>query len=123
MRDPLIAIVLGLAFLIGSISLNIYQRRMHDEDVRGIAGLRDAVDSTRLALAAASTGPDSARLTEQIRAREEGISRREFHVPQRQAELDRWWRPTGPGTILVTFGAVLVVGGLALLRRRKSGAA
>ena len=123
MRTPLIPISFGFVFVIGTISWNIDQRRIHGEDVRGIAALREVLDSTRQALAAASTRPDSARLTEEIGAREQGIARREFHVPGRQADLDRWWQPTGPGTILVGFGSVLVVGGLALLRRRKSGAA
>lgn len=123
MKTPLIALFLGLAFILGTISLNKYQRRLHNDDVRGIAALREALDSARLVLAAVPTGSDSARLTEQIRAREEGLADREYHVPRRQLELERWWQPTGLGSILVTFGAVLVIGSLAWLRRRRSGAA
>ena len=122
MRTPLIVVVLGFAFVAGTIALNIYQRRLHREDVRGIAALQAVLDSTRRALGAATTAPDSAQLTEQIRARTEGIAQREYHVPRRQAELDHWWQPTGPGTILVAFGTVMVIGGLALFRRSKSGA-
>ena len=123
MKTPLIALFLGLAFVLSTISFNMYQRRIHHEDVRGIAALREALASARLAPAAARTGSDSARLTEQIRAREGGLAEREYHVPRRQLELERWWQPTGLGSILVTFGTVLVVGSLAWLRRRKSGAA
>ena len=122
MRTWLIAVILGFTFVAGTIALNIYQRRLHQEDVRGIAALQAILDSTRRALAAATTGADSTRLTEQISARTEGIAQREYHVPRRQAELAHWWQPTGPGTILVAFGTVMMLGGLALLRRRKPGA-
>ena len=123
MRSPLIPIILGLALVIGTISLDIYQRRSHEEDVRGIATLRDNLDSARLALAAATTGSDSARLTEEIRSREYFLSRRQYHVPQSQAALAGRWRLTGPRTILVAFAGLLVMAGLVVLRQRKSGAA
>lgn len=123
MRTPPIAILLGAAIILGTISLNVYQRRLQDADVRGITALRSVLDGRRLALATASTGSDSARLIAEIRAREEAIAVRAYHVPQRQAELDRWWQPTGPGSILMTFGSLLLLVGLASLRRRKPGAA
>ena len=122
MKTPLIVVILGLAFVGSAIALNIYQRRLHQEDVRGIAALRVVLDSTRRGLAAATTRADSTRLTEQISARTEGITQREYHVPRRQADLAHWWQPTGPGTILVAFGTVMVIGGLVLNRRRKPGA-
>jgi hypothetical protein len=123
MRTPLIVVVLGFAVVAGTIALNRYQRGLQREEMRGIAALQAVLDSTRWALAAATTAPESTQLTEQIRARTEGIAQRQYHVPRRQAELDRWWQPTGPGTILVVLGTGLVIGGLLWFRRSKSGAA
>ena len=80
--------------------------------------MREDLDSTRAALARATTATDSTRLAERITGREYGISRREYHVPHRQARLDRWWQPTGPGTLTVAFGVALVLVGLALRRRK-----
>ncbi len=122
MRISLIVLILGLMAIVAPITLYIYQRQVHEQDVQSINGLRDQLDSTRAAHAAATTTADSARLADDIRDREYWLSRREYHVPQSQAQLGGWWRPTGFATLTVTLGAVLVVVGLVLMQRHKAGA-
>ena len=39
-------------------------------------------------------------------------------VPLQQAQLDGWWRVTGPGTLAAAAGTVLIVAGVAALRRK-----
>ncbi len=116
-RSPLIALVLGLIAIAAPIAVYIYTRQVHEQDMQGIHQMRAQLDSSRAVLAAAGTAADSQRLTEQIRAREAGISRRAYHVPIRQARLDGWWRPTVPATLFVAVGAVLVAVALVVWRR------
>lgn len=118
-RTAVVAVAFGAVALLGAIALDYNTRRIHHHDLRDIARMRANLDSLRSALARAATGPDSARLIEAVGAREEGIAVREFHVPLRQAQLDGWWQPTGPGTLAAAAGAILVLGGLAALRRRQ----
>jgi len=118
MRSGMLAITLGCASLLGVIGFNVVERRTQTDDVEGIRQLREVLDSTRAALARATTAADSASLTEQIQGRAWGIGRREYHVPPRQERLDGWWRATGPGSIGVVVGTLLVVGGVTSLRRK-----
>lgn len=119
MRGPLTALALGLIAIVTPITAYVYQSQVHEEDVAGISQLRATLDSTRVTLASATTAADSLHLADEIQARERALARREYHVPGRAAQLERWWRPTGFGTLAVAVGTALVVVGLALLRRGK----
>lgn len=115
-------LVLGLIAIVGPIAVYIYQRQVYEQDVQAVNRLGEELDSTGAALAGATTPADSARLADDIRAREYWLGRHQYHVPRRQTELERWWRPTGPGTLTVAVGLVLVAISVALLRRHKRGA-
>lgn len=115
---PLLALVLGLLLVGGTVWWNVGKRRLQAHDVQSIAQLRHSLDSARATLATMTTAADSARLAEQLRESEFWIEQRAFHVPSQQESLDGWWALTGPGTIAVTIGGALLVLGAAGLRRR-----
>ena len=123
MRSPLVPIALGCTLVFGSVFANLYQRRQHDEDLRDIHLLQQRVDSVKAVLAQARSSIDSTRLREEIRAREEGIGSREYHVGRRQAQLDRWWKLTGPGSLTGALGLALVLLGWRYSQRKRQGAA
>ena len=115
---PVLALVFGLAAIVGAVGGNVNDRRQQEHDITSLRQLRHSLDSARATLATMTTAADSARLAEQLRESEEGISYRAFHVPSQQDSLDRWWTVTGPGTIAVAVGVVLIGAGLFGLRQR-----
>ena len=123
MRVSAVALVLGAVTVAAPIVIYGYLRHVHEEDVEGISRLREELDSTRAVLALATTAADSARLADDVRTREYWYDRLQFHVPLREERLAGWWKPTGFGTLTVTFGMLLIVIGLMALRRRKRGVA
>lgn len=118
MRGPLVLVTVGVVLVLLPIYVGYDQRGSHEEELRSVAALRSALDSTQLLLAAATTASDSARLTELVSSREYFLSRREYHV-ERQTTPRPFWRITGPAVILLTVGTVLVAIGVALLRRQR----
>lgn len=119
MRLGVLLITIGCACLAGAVGIHVNMRRIQELDIQDIRGLRAILDSTRVNLARAKTAADSAVLSQQIQQRQEALGYRDFHVPLRQAQLEGWWRPTGPGVLGVVAGALLLLGGLVALRRQK----
>ena len=121
MRNSLILIVVGLAAIAGPFVFYLHVARTQETDIDDISRMRDQLESTRAALVAATTAADSARIAQNIQAREQGINTREYHLPVRRARLERWWRPLGLRTIMVVLGVAAVLVGLALFRRERMG--
>lgn len=123
LRGPIIPLLLGVT--LAALSVIVHLNLKHDaaKDLRGIAALRRTLDTTRVALASAANSTDSARIATQIAEREYYLGRREFHLPLRQATLDGWWRRTGPGTLLLAAGGVLIAIAGWLFRRDSRGSA
>ena len=123
MKSPLVPMILGATLVLVPIVVAYSQRGIDEAEVReaelrDIAALGSALDSTRMALVTASTAADSARLTEDISSREYFLSRRAHHVAN-QAPPRPFWRPMGPAAITVTVGALLLAVGIVLLRRQR----
>ncbi len=108
MKSPVIPLLLGLAFVGGAIAIHRQQQALQRADVRDIAGLRAELDSVRAAVARAPAGSDSARLLRSVAERTYILGRREFHVPSRQATIDRWWTLSGPGSASAVVGVLLL---------------
>ena len=70
MRAQIALLLAGSAFIIGAFLLSGIRERGHDEDLRGIARLQVILDSTRGALAAATTATDSTRIAAEVKERE-----------------------------------------------------
>lgn len=119
MRSPVVPLLLGLALLGGSVFINVSQRRLQEDDVRGLRSLRATLDSTRNELARATTAAESTSLARTIAERRYFLERREFHLPSRQAGIDAWWTLRGPGT-WIALGGVLLMAGAGLQHRRAS---
>jgi hypothetical protein len=122
MRLWLLLITLGAVAVLAPPAAYFYHRSVQARDLEDVAALRAALDSLRASLDAASATADSAQLLSTIRAREEGLGRREYHIVHNGAHLDAWWRPTGTGTLVVGAGVVMMTSGLVLRHRRRLGA-
>ncbi len=70
MRVSAVALVLGTITVAAPIVIHGYLRDVHQEDVEGISRTREELDSTRAALALATTAADSARLGKDVVTRE-----------------------------------------------------
>lgn len=119
MRLSVFLIVVGCLAMLSSLAMFVNDRHILDGDLVDIGRMRTIVDSSRAQLARATTAAESTTHVDQIRSREAGIARREFHVPLRQERVDRWWQPLGPGTVSVVIGTLFTIAGLASLRRGK----
>lgn len=117
MRLGVLLILLGCLAMLSSLAIYRNDRNLLQNDLVDIGRMRTIVDSSRAQLARATTAAESTTLADQIRAREAGIARREFHVPLRQERVTGWWRPAGPGTWSMVIGAALTIAGLVALRR------
>jgi len=123
MHRSVVSLVAGVLVIVSTIAVDQHQRTGHAEDVRGIANLRRSLDSTRALLVSATTAADSLRIADAVKEREYYLSRREFHVPLRQEQLDSFWTPGGRGTIFIACGAGLIILGVVLLRLPRSRSA
>lgn len=121
LRAARLVLVLGSLAVLVPIALHVYQRQLQERDVREVAQLRAAFDSTLTAMAAPTTAADSARLVGDVREREYWLGRREYHLIQRQAQLASWWRPMGFPAISVALGVVLFLVAVLVPRRGKAG--
>ena len=117
---PLVPLLVGIALIVGAFVIIDIRRENHEADVRGVERLSAMLDSTRLALAAAGSGPDSARLAAEVKEREYYFGRRAYHLG-RQESIDAWWTVRGPGSWLVGIGALCLV--IAAVTARRSGRA
>ena len=120
LKSPLVPLLLGLAFIAGAVAIDVQQRALQRDEVRDIAALRVELDSVRSALAQASASADSVRLAGNVALRTYFLGRREYHVPPRQAAIDRWWTLTGAGTLICAVGALLVVVAAVAGRRARA---
>jgi len=120
MRAAVFMIIVGIVLIVAPIGVYVHGRRVQEKDLADVARMQARLDSVRAALDAAPTAADSARITEVVRELEYGFGRRTYHIPKQQAALDRWWRPTGVAMRMMVPGALLLVIGLALLRRRRN---
>lgn len=124
LRSPVLLLIVGAALIAGAIVSRSVWMQSHEADLRGIATLRTRLDSTRAALAAATTAADSSRLVPEVAEREFYLNRRAFHTPLRQETLDAWWSLRGPGTLLATLGTFcLALAGILAVRRRHASPA
>ncbi len=120
MRAPIALLVLGVALIALAVGTGVVRERTQADDVRGVARLRQLLDSTRGALASATTAADSARIGREVREREFYWGRRSFHIAPRQETIDGWWTLKGQGAQLALLGALCIVAGGALLMRRRT---
>lgn len=120
MHRSVVPLVAGVLVIASTIVVDQNHRTTHERDLRGIANLRRALDSTRVLLGTATTAADSLRLGDAVKEREYYLGRREFHVPLRQEGLDAFWTPTGRGPIYLACGAALIILGVVLVRPPKS---
>jgi hypothetical protein len=120
MRTQIALLLAGSAFIVGAFLLSGIRERGHAEDLRGIAGLRVLLDSTRGALAAATTATDSTRIAREVTEREFYLGRRTFHVPLRQESIDAWWTLRGEGARFLILGALCILAAGVLTIRRKT---
>ncbi len=121
MRSRLAALLIGLAFMAGAVLINLQQRALQADDIRGVAKLRAELDSVRAELGRASSVVDSTRLTRSVSERTYLLGRREFHVPSRQVAIDEWWSTRGLGSVLMLAGVLFLA--LAALAGRGARAA
>ena len=119
MRLGVLLILLGGLAMLSSFGIYGNDRNLLQSDLVDIARMRTIADSSHAQLARAATAAESTSLADQIRAREAGIARREFHVPLRQERVTGWWRPAGPGTLSLVFGVLSTIAGIVSLRQRK----
>jgi hypothetical protein len=108
LKSALIPFLLGVVLVGGAVAIHRQQQAIQRADLRDIAGLRAELASERAALTSAPAGSDSARLAPSVAARTYLLGRREFHVPSRQENIDRWWTLSGPGTMLTLVGGILL---------------
>lgn len=116
-RGARFLIAVGAIATLGPLAGFIYFRSAQAREVRGVAPLHAMLDSLRAELRLATTSQDSALLAPIIRAREEGIGQRQYHIAHGQAHLDGWWEFPGLFTITTAAGLVCFVVGLQVHRR------
>ena len=120
MRTQIAFLLAGSAFIVGAFLLSGIRERGHAEDLGGIARLQVILDSTRGALAAATTATDSTRIAAEVKEREYYLGRRAFHVPLRQESIDAWWTLSGAGARFLILGALCILAAGVLTIRRKT---
>lgn len=119
-RGTGLLIACGVIATFGPLAGYIYYRSAQARDVRSVAPLRAMLDSLRVELRFAATPQDSARLTPIIRAREDGLGQRQYHIAHGQAHLDGWWEFPGLFTLTTAAGVGCVLVGLEFLRRQRA---
>lgn len=120
-RIGLVAITVGLAAIVLAVVAYRGNVKTLAGDRRDVAGLERQLDSARAALRAATDSGAAARLREEIRTREYGLSRRAFHIPPREEAVRTWWRPTGTGGLASVLGIILLALGVIAVRSGRRG--
>lgn len=87
MRPGVLLILLGGLAMVASFAIYGNDRNLLQNDLADIGRMRSILDSNRAQLARATTAAESTTHIGQIRSREAGIARREFHVPLRQERV------------------------------------
>ena len=120
-RIGFVAITIGLAAIVLAVVAYRDNVKTLAGDRREVAGLERQLDSARAVLRATADSGAAARLREEIRTREYGLSRRAFHIPLRDEAVRTWWRPTGRGGLAVAFGLILLALGITAVRSGRRG--
>ncbi len=100
--------------LVGVLPLFIYESRLQREAQAEIAQFESDIEAWQDSLAHAASGPDSVAIHDRIFA---DIASLDDHLARDRAALQGWWRPTGPGGMLLIAGAFLMVLGWYTLMR------
>ena len=123
-QDKVVAtflIACGAIATFGPLAGYTYYRSAQAREVRSVARLQAILDSLRAGLSTTATAQDSARLVPIIRAREEGLGQRQYHVAHGQAHLDGWWEFPGLFTLTTAAGVACLLVGISR-RARVTGA-
>lgn len=114
-----LAAFFGVIATLGPLAGYIYYRSAQAREVRDVASLHAILDSLRAELRVTVAPPDSARLVPIIRAREEGLGQRQYHIAHGQAHLDGWWEFPGLFTLMTAAGVICILVGLRFRRRKR----
>ncbi len=123
-RIGTVAVTLGVAAIV--MMLYAYQdnRKTLAGDLRDVAGLQRQLDSVRALQRTPTDSATAKRLGDEVAVRENGLSRRAFHIPMRQESVRLWWTFSGAGVRWMILSAILlVIGTIALRSARRGGSA
>jgi hypothetical protein len=117
MRGPLVLLVLGIAVVVGAVVGDLRSRALQLGRAEDIRLLRVELDSTRRALAVATTAADSARLTTSVAERTRLLGSRMVHASGGPSSTGNRWSLSGPSAVFGTAGVAILALAIALIVR------
>ena len=116
MRGPLVLLVLGVVVVVGAVVGDLRSRRTQLGRAEDIHLLRVELDSTRGALAVATTAADSARLTTSVAERTRLLGSRMAHASGGPPTEGRW-SLSGPSAVFGAAGVAILALAISLIVR------
>lgn len=117
MRSPFVLLILGIAVVVGAVVGDVNSRRLQIGRAKDIRLLRTELDSTRGALAVATSAADSTRLAASVADRTRLVASREAHASGGASTATRPWSLSGPSAVFATAGVAVIALAIFLVVR------